>query len=219
MRRPLVAALACLSVACVPAVAAAQVASDVHGLRWSQRYAHPGQNLWATYTASAQTTVSFAIRDADGHSVRDLGDDVSEAPGKHAVDWEGYGQNTRPLRDGHYALVLTDPTGTLSAPITLDTVPPTGAFLTPTLTKSSTLVIALHDGLSGIKDAALGLNGRYVAVAGRGATRMTYRPKGGWKPGTYPFTAYVTDNAGNHAQAYATYVVAKPRPKKKKKHH
>lgn len=219
--RRLAALVAATCAVALPAAATAQGSGVITNLRWAQRAAHPGENLWANYLATADTTVSFSIRDAHGRVVRDLGDDVPVSAGHHGVDWEGYGQNTRPLPDGMYALVLTaaNPDGFARAPIAVDSHPPRARFLTPTLTRRSTLVIALSDNLSGISHAVLGLNGHYVARVGRGATRLTYRPRGGFRPGTYPFTVYVTDNADNHVQANAVYVVAKPKPKHKKKKH
>ncbi len=209
----LVAGVAALAMLTLSTSAAAQGPGPLSGLHWSQRYARPGENLWATYRSSEQVTVSFAIRDAAGHVVRDLGDGVPEAAGTHAVDWEGYAGNARRLRDGTYRLVLTatDASGQVtvsSAPITLDTRRPEVSFATRYLaTARSPVVIRMHDSQSGIGSAVLIIGGHVVASSAPGATRLAYRPRRGWKPGRlYGMTVYVRDRAGNARSVSEEYV-------------
>jgi hypothetical protein len=214
--RSAVSAAAALAVALV-VPAAAFGADPLSGLTWSQAYAWPGQNLVATYSASRDSTVSFSILNSSGQRVRDLGDDVPVGAGSHAVDWEGYADDTTPVPDGIYRLVLDARDGdgapsSLSAPITIDAHAPTARLVSRRLTTSSRLVITLRDNLSGLSYASARISGRLVAHVGPGAQELRYRLPHRWKPGVYAVTIYVRDVTGNAAYLTRKFrVVARAR--------
>lgn len=200
--------------------AAAQTAGPLSTLRWNRAAAQPGWNLWATYQASANATVTFSIVNAAGQRVRDLGDNVPEAPGQHWVDWDGYSDAALRVPDGIYQMVLDAAYAggghqTLSAPITIDTVPPSIRIVNRKLGRSTRLVVAIADLQNDVRYAVLKVRGRIVARAGGGATQLGFTPLHHWKPGVTPVTATVVDRAGNSASATRIFRIGAKRKRRK----
>src|SRR5947209_18291917 len=126
-------ALLTASLLLAPPAAALATPVAISKLKWSRRWARTGKNVVATYRAAGNTTLSFAIVNAAGVPVRDLGDDLPVGAGLHAVDWDGYADDTTAVPDGDYRIVLTatDPngiTGPTTATITIDNHGPRSQF-------------------------------------------------------------------------------------------
>ena len=218
--RRVLPALTALAVLAAASQAGAQTTGPLSALKWNRAAAQPGWNLWATYQASANATVTFSIVSAAGQRVRDLGDSVPEAPGQHWVDWDGYSDEALRVPDGVYQLVLDAVYAggghqTLAAPITIDTAVPSIQFVTRRLGRSTPLVVAIGDLQNDVRYAVLKVRGRIVARGGAGTTQLTFTPPHHWKPGVNAVTAYVVDRAGNSASATRTYRVGGRRKRRR----
>ena len=203
LRTSIVAACVC---AALPATAQAAAPVTISGLKWSRPAVPPGRNLVATYLASGATTLSFSIHNALDQPIRDLGDNVPTAAGQHAVDWDGYGDSTKPVPDGVYRLVLTssDPsgiTGTTSAPVEIDNHPPSIHFRSLRIKPGGRLEVVIRDALSGVVSGVLVVDGRVVARLHHKQARFTFRPRGGWSRGTHTVTVETRDRAYNLGRA------------------
>src|SRR5947209_12843340 len=157
-------------------------------LKWSRRWARTGKNVVATYRAGGDTTLSFAIVNASGVPIRDVGDNVPVGAGLHAVDWDGYADDTTAVPDGDYRIVLTstDPngiTGTTAAPITIDDHGPRIHFKRLRLKRNGHVVINVADPTSGVLTATLLVDGRLITRAR--ATTFSYAPPGRWGRGRH----------------------------------
>jgi hypothetical protein len=206
----LLAALAAAALLVAPAAAFADPVV-ISKLKWSRRYARSGKNVVASYTASGSTTLSFAIVNAAGQAVRDLGDQVPIGPGQHAVDWDGYADTTLAVPDGEYRIVLSssDPSGIAGktvAPIWIDTIGPAIHFKTLHVKRSGQVVISVTDGVTGVNTATLLVDGRLVARSHAVQTRFAYRPRGGWARGRHTVTVLARDRTWNFNELTRTIV-------------
>jgi hypothetical protein len=209
--RARIALLTALMLLAAPAAAFATPVV-ISKLKWSRRWARTGKNVVATYRAGGNTTLSFAIVNAAGVPVRDLGDNVPVGAGLHAVDWDGYADDTTAVPDGDYRIVLTatDPngiTGTTAATITIDDHGPRIHFKRLRIKRNGHLVIAVTDPTSGMNSATLLVDGRIITRSHALVTRFSYEPRGGWARGAHTVTVLARDRTYNFSQLTRTITV------------
>lgn len=97
-----------------------------------------------SYVLTREAKVSIVVRDASGAIVSTLADQLLERAGDHALIWEGKGDAGQYLTPGDYRLEVTgvDEKGggtTLSAPLTLLSIPPRSFTEAPTFKDVSPL--------------------------------------------------------------------------------
>lgn len=183
-------------------------------LKWSRRWMRSGENVVATYKASGNTTLSFAIVDSAGNKVRDLGDNVPISAGRHGVDWDGYADTTHALPDANYALVLTssDPngiSGTTSGPIGIDDHGPAVRFGPLHLKRRKPLRITVTDAVSGVSRVTLLIDGRLILRRVERSVAIAYTPPGGWSRGRHTITVLARDRTYNLTRVTRKLVVRK----------
>ena len=147
-----------------------------------------------TYTLHRPSDVSVIVRDADGVTVRTLQPDTAQAPGIHALDWDGTDGAGAALPAGTYALEVTarSANGTVRSTRTVE-------LLAPLLADVSVAPPSFYGG-AGSTTLTYTLSGAANAsVIVRDADDVTVRtlqPETPQAPGTYTLDWDGTDGAG-----------------------
>jgi hypothetical protein len=163
------------------------------------------------YRVDAEADVTAVIKNANGQVVRSLASGLRVQPGPRSLTFDGLTQSGAPLAEGFYAveLSLVDPSGNRAAAtrtVAIDTTGPrVDVASSNPLAARNGFVATVSDLVSGVAGSALSIDDLSVD---EGTSRLSYRPSGGWTPGTsHTWEVLARDGSGNESSRTGSFRV------------
>jgi hypothetical protein len=216
-----------------PAVWSATISAvpvAINKLAFGQTCMAPGKGIPATFSVTGDTTITAAVTNSAGATVRELGTfPVKE--GSSSISWDGRGAGGASVPSGTYNLNLRSTNlqgvqGTAQTSIVVDSSGPTIQMTTPaTILMSQSASFQVSDtggcGISSVQITVTEPTGQTVnqsfgevgaPLPPNGAISLS--PATAWTTGSYQWTAKTLDKAGNTRTTNGSFTVLEKLPPK-----
>jgi flagellar hook capping protein FlgD len=170
-----------------------------------------GASAQFSYTVDAEANVTAVLKNSAGQVIRSFASGLHVQPGDHSLTFDGLTQAGAPLPDGFYAVQLNvvDPGGHSAAAartVAIDAHGPQVRMVSANpLAARNGFVASVSDQVSGVQGSELSIDD---SLADEGTTRLSYRPSGGWTPGTaHSWKVEARDGSGNGSSRTGSFRV------------
>lgn len=182
-----------------------------------RQYVDPGQSITESFFLDGDVELSASIRTERGRQVlRTLVPSQPYGVGRHTIHWDGRDSDGQPLADGIYVFDIEfhDTGGSADSShgrFWVDHKAPSVTMATRRLSSAARHVdVGVHDSVAGVKRAAMSVDGHRVASLPARRSRISYKPRRGWRAGPHTVTVVATDRAGNTRRLVRRISVAQP---------